>query len=163
MDKISESRIRNLHPAIRTDVSNIFLEAYGKNIQLRLTQGFRSWEEQEKLYELGRTLPGEIVTNAEAGMSWHNYGLAFDFCLLQPMLTGMKRIIWDRNIDLNGDGKKDWMQVVEIAKRFGFSWGGDWESFKDYPHLQKTFGLTIKQALEKYIRHDFDKEGYIIL
>ncbi|MDH6369767.1 hypothetical protein D3C76_1358970 [compost metagenome] len=24
----------------------------------------------------------------------------------------------------------------------GFEWGGDWTSFKDYPHFQLTFGLS---------------------
>lgn len=160
MDQVSENRIKKLHPAIRADVYNIFLEANEKNIPIRLTQGLRSWEEQEKLYDQGRTLPGEIVTNAEAGMSWHNYGLAFDFCLLDK---DTKKIIWDREKDINQDGKADWMQIVEIAKKYDFQWGGDWESFKDYPHLQKTFGLTLKQAIVKYMRRELDTSGYIKL
>lgn len=160
MDQVSENRIKKLHPAIRADVYNIFLEANEKNIPVRLTQGFRSWDEQEKLYDQGRTLPGEIVTNAEAGMSWHNYGLAFDFCLLDK---DTKKIIWDREKDINQDGKADWMQIVEIAKKYDFQWGGDWESFKDYPHLQKIFGLTLKQAIVKYVRREFDDAGYIKL
>jgi peptidoglycan LD-endopeptidase CwlK len=32
---------------------------------------------------------------------------------------------------------------VEMAKALGFEWGGDWAQFKDYPHLQMNFGLTL--------------------
>lgn len=33
------------------------------------------------------------------------------------------------------------------AKALGFEWGGDWSSFKDYPHFQMSFGLTIGELL----------------
>ncbi|MNY82762.1 Peptidoglycan L-alanyl-D-glutamate endopeptidase CwlK precursor [compost metagenome] len=47
--------------------------------------------------------------------------------------------------DGNGNGESDWMEVVSIAKGLGFTWGGDWENFPDYPHLQMDFGYTIRQ------------------
>ena len=37
------------------------------------------------------------------------------------------------------------MEVVAIAKNLGFDWGGDWSGFKDYPHLQMTFGLSLRE------------------
>ncbi|MNL11769.1 Peptidoglycan L-alanyl-D-glutamate endopeptidase CwlK precursor [compost metagenome] len=40
---------------------------------------------------------------------------------------------------------KNWMTVVEEAKKLGFTWGGDWVKFKDNPHLEMTFGLTTSQ------------------
>lgn len=51
------------------------------------------------------------------------------------------------NIDRDGDGDKvaDWSEVVQEAKALGFEWGGDFDSFKDYPHFQMTFGLTTLQ------------------
>ncbi|GAA0449393.1 MAG: M15 family metallopeptidase [Bacillota bacterium] len=38
-----------------------------------------------------------------------------------------------------------WKRVAAIGKSLGFEWGGDWSSFKDYPHLQMTGGLTLSQ------------------
>ncbi|WP_412177973.1 M15 family metallopeptidase [Paenibacillus terrae] len=32
--------------------------------------------------------------------------------------------------------------MVAAAKRIGWDWGGDWRSFKDYPHFEMTFGLS---------------------
>jgi peptidoglycan L-alanyl-D-glutamate endopeptidase CwlK len=47
--------------------------------------------------------------------------------------------------DDNGNGEADWTEAVEIAKELGFSWGGDWPGFKDYPHLEMTFGLSLEE------------------
>lgn len=77
---------------------------------------------------------GSIVSNAKPGTSVHNYGLAIDYFLVSD----------DGNISLWTVNDK-WRRVAAIAKSMGFEWGGDWTSFKDYPHLQYTKGLTISQ------------------
>jgi peptidoglycan L-alanyl-D-glutamate endopeptidase CwlK len=79
------------------------------------------------------------VTNAQGGESYHNYGLAIDFALRTPEGD----VVWDMERDDNGNGQADWMEVVELAKELGFTWGGDWANFPDYPHLQMDFGLSI--------------------
>ena len=95
--------------------------------------------EQDRLYEKGRTAGGNIVTYAKGGESYHNFGLAVDFALK----TAEGDVIWDMKYDRNGNSRADWMEVVNIAKELGFEWGGDWPQFKDYPHLQMDFGLSI--------------------
>ncbi|WP_412758846.1 M15 family metallopeptidase [Niallia taxi] len=115
--------------------------AADKGINIVITADFRSSEEQDKLYAQGRTASGDVVTNAKGGESYHNYGLAIDFALMN--LNG--EVIWDMDYDGNGNAKSDWSEVVEIAKSLGFEWGGDWRSFKDYPHFQMDFGLSIKE------------------
>lgn len=75
----------------------------------------------------------------QKGESYHNFGLAIDFALMS--VDG--QVIWDMKYDGNGNSRADWMEVVEIAKDLGFEWGGDWTQFKDYPHLQMNFGLSI--------------------
>ena len=161
MDKISLQRIQTLHPLIREDTLRTLEEAFKLGIIVRITQAFRTWAEQDDLYNLGRIdSVAKIVTNARGGQSWHNYGLAWDFCLLTP---DGKSIIWNRNLDINGDNKPDWMQVVDCAKEAAFEWGGDWTKFKDYPHFQKTFGMSIDEAKSLYMAKSFDDEGYIII
>jgi peptidoglycan L-alanyl-D-glutamate endopeptidase CwlK len=114
--------------------------AADKGINVVITADFRSSEEQDELYAQGRTTDGDIVTNAKGGESYHNYGLAIDFALMN--ING--EIVWDMEYDGNGNSKSDWSEVVEIAKSLGFDWGGDWVSFKDYPHFQMDFGLSIE-------------------
>jgi len=128
-----------LHPAVAEKKDQLISQAADRGINVVITQDFRSIEEQDTLYEKGRTAEGNIVTNAKGGESYHNFGLAIDFALMS--VNG--QVIWDMNYDGNGNSKADWMEVVEIAKGLGFEWGGDWKQFKDYPHLQMDFGLSI--------------------
>lgn len=130
-----------LHPKV-SDAKNLLItQAAEKDIEIVITDGHRTKEEQDALYERGRSIEGQVVTNVEGGSSYHNYGLAIDFAL--KLDDG--DVVWDMERDDNENGKSDWMEVVTIAKDLGFDWGGDWRNFKDYPHLQMDFGLTMRQ------------------
>lgn len=128
-----------LHPVVRERSSQLIQQAADSGIVIVITDDFRSAEDQDRLYEQGRTAAGNIVTNARGGESFHNFGLAIDFAIKTPS----ENIIWDRQYDGNQNGKPDWDEVVILAKALGFEWGGDWAQFKDYPHLQMNFGLTL--------------------
>lgn len=131
-----------LHPVLLAGASALIQRSYAKGIPIVITQGMRTIAEQNALYAQGRTKPGNIVTNARGGSSYHNYGLAIDFALLLP---DGKTVSWDTSRDGNNDKMADWQQVAQEAKKLGFAWGGDWTSFKDYSHLEMTFGLTTEQ------------------
>jgi peptidoglycan L-alanyl-D-glutamate endopeptidase CwlK len=84
-DKISIDRAKQLHPSVRNEVISLITEVekgFPANIAVRIVQGLRTIEEQNVLYAQGRTKPGNIVTNAKSGSSYHNYGLAIDFAIL---------------------------------------------------------------------------------
>ena len=130
-----------LHPVVAAKMSELIRVTKKIGITILITDGFRSPLEQDVLYEKGRSGDGEIVTNVKGGDSYHNYGLAIDFALR----TSKGKVIWDLEYDGNHNGQSDWMEVVAIAKTLGFSWGGDWKSFKDYPHLQMDFGYSINE------------------
>ncbi|EGG36397.1 MULTISPECIES: M15 family metallopeptidase [Paenibacillus] len=132
--------ITQLHPYVLQQKNELVRLTKKKGITIVITDGYRSHEEQTRIYNQGRSTEGNIVTNAKAGESLHNYGLAIDFAL--RLKDGS--VIWDMEYDGNGNGKADWMEVVEIAKDLGFQWGGDWANFPDYPHLQIDFGLSIR-------------------
>jgi peptidoglycan L-alanyl-D-glutamate endopeptidase CwlK len=153
-DLISIERLSKLHPSIRSDAVRAYREAVRltpQNVHPVVVQTLRTFEEQDLLYQKGRTRPGPIVTNAKAGSSYHNYGLALDFCL-----DVKGKLIWTVN--------KDWMTVVECFKELGFSWGGDWTGgFKDYPHLEKHFGFHWRDLLALHNEKKVDEGGYIVL
>lgn len=130
----------SLHPVVEERTNQLIQKIAAKGITIIITDGFRSAEDQDRLYEKGRSLQGSIVTNARGGESYHNFGLAVDFAIKLP--SG--EVIWDRQFDGNGNSVADWTEVVTIAKQLGFDWGGDWVNFKDYPHLQMDFGLAIE-------------------
>ncbi|WP_251551074.1 M15 family metallopeptidase [Neobacillus muris] len=128
-----------LNPIVKERSQQLLQQAADKGIVVVITDGFRSAKEQDRLYKQGRTTDGNIVTHAKGGESYHNYGLAIDFALQTPSGD----VIWDMEYDGNQNGKADWKEVVTMAKALGFKWGGDWAKFKDYPHLEMDFGLTI--------------------
>ena len=69
MDKVTLQRIEKLHPLVREEVKQIIKdcdEALAGKAKVRVTQGLRSFEEQEKLYAIGRITLGKKVTNANA-------------------------------------------------------------------------------------------------
>ncbi|WP_339241479.1 M15 family metallopeptidase [Paenibacillus sp. FSL F4-0243] len=138
----SSTRLLGLHPVIMAAATVLIERCYARGVPILITQGLRTIAEQDALYAQGRTKPGSIVTNAKGGYSYHNYGLAVDFALLLPNGSSVS---WDMNRDYNGNNIKDWIEVVEEAKRLGFEWGGDWTTFKEYPHFQMVFGLTLTQ------------------
>lgn len=153
MDNVTEQRIKLLHPKIREIVTNAIIEANNKltaHSQIRITQGLRTIEEQNALYAQGRTKPGNKVTNAKGGSSFHNYGLAIDFVLL----IDNKEVSWSVTKDYDQDGSPDWMEVVNVFKSYGFVWGGDFKSIKDNPHFEMTFGYSWQQLLKKYNSND---------
>ena len=130
-----------LHPVVEERKNILIKEASLININVIITEEFRSFEAQNQLYEQGRTTGGNIVTNARGGESYHNYGLAIDYALKNDA----NEVIWNVQYDGNDNGKSDWFEVADIAKELGFDWGGDFRNFKDYPHLQMTFDLNLRQ------------------
>lgn len=97
------------------------LEALG--IKPLVTQGFRSIKEQNDLYAQGRTKAGKIVTNARGGKSNHNFGNAVDFAFVDD--SGA--VVWDMKL---------FRQLGALTSKHGLKWGGNWKSFKDYPHVE---------------------------
>lgn len=153
MDKVSFDRLATLHPKFRPIAEAAYkeaCEALTGRATLRIAFGTRTWDQQRALYAQGRTKPGKVVTNAPAGKSVHNYGLAVDIVLI---IDG-KTASWDTLKDFDGDKVADWMEVVRIFKKHGMEWGGDWKSFKDMPHFQMTFGLTVSEMERRHIGAD---------
>ncbi len=180
IDPLSLPRIAQLHPKISSEVTPCMETLVAKGISIRVTQGLRSFSEQDAIYAKGRTTLSDIscvhvngprkpgtcpehplgatVTNAKAGESYHNYGLALDFALLHKDGS----VSWKMNEDSNHNNTADWMEVIVAFGKAGFNSGLYWKH-PDTPHLEKTFGLSIQQCLDKYHNHQFGLAGYILI
>lgn len=150
-DGASETRIDTLHPAIRSKTREFINLAEKNGLKLRVTSAFRSYAEQTALYNQGRFgNAGSIVTNAQAGYSYHNFGLAFD---VVPIVN--RQAVWDN--------ESYWTKAAQYGKATGFDWGGDWTSFQDKPHFQMVFGLTTAQLRAIKSGGDLLADGYVDL
>ncbi|WP_425203576.1 peptidoglycan-binding protein [Priestia megaterium] len=128
----SEKQLEGVHATVAGKAIELVKKAYDKGIAIAVTQGYRSIEYQNGLYAQGRTKPGKKVTNAKGGSSYHNFGLAFDFCVFDDN----KQPCWDG---------KEYDIVGQMGKDLGLEWGGNFKSIKDKPHFQITFGFTLAQ------------------
>lgn len=108
------------------------LQSYG--IEVEICSGVRTMTEQAQLYALGRTRRGRKVTNAKPGDSYHNYGLAVDLCLKEPVKEKGRLTKYP-------DKHPIWGYIGEAARVFGLSWGGEWKKLKDRPHIEVPIAL----------------------
>jgi len=144
MDAITQSRIALLHPKLRDEATALINQANAvltSHSHVRVVQGLRTFAEQDALF-----LQRPRVTKAKGGQSLHNYGVAIDFCLI----IDDKDVSWDLKKDYDGDHVPDWSEVVKVFTNAGWEWGGTWTSIIDNPHLQKVYGHTWEDLLQKW-------------
>jgi len=112
------------------------------NRELIIIFGFRSLEEQTKLYEQGRSAPGKIVTRAQAGQSPHNFNCAVD-CWV--MSEDGKSIDWN-NIEFKNIARSHAALVSDKIV-----WGGNFQSLSDFPHWELKSWRMVRAKVEKII------------
>ena len=127
-----------LRPDVAANCRKWIERCKAAGLNVLVTQTVRDYEYQASLYAQGRTKPGNIVTNAKTP-TFHalGAGLAFDFCK-----------------NKKGEEYSDaafFRKAAAIAKEMGFSWGGDWTSIVDPPHIQwdnhgKWTGAMIREG-----------------
>ena len=128
---INSRDIKDLHPFVAAKAVAFVASCRSVGIDILITSTLRDMESQAALYAQGRTAPGKVVTNAKAGQSFHNYGMAFDFV---PIVNG--KAAWDDT--------KLFERCGRIAESVGLEWAGRWKSFKELAHCQAP-GLKLAE------------------
>lgn len=111
--------INLLTPETRSVYNEFSRRAKEAGISFILTCGYRTQEEQDELYVKGRTTSGKKVTWTRR--SKHTKRIAFDIAVFK-----YGRISWE---------PRDYLELGEIAKSLGLTWGGDWK-VRDYCHFE---------------------------
>jgi peptidoglycan L-alanyl-D-glutamate endopeptidase CwlK len=125
--------LSSLHPRVAALAKKFLVLTHENHLNVRIYTAFRSWDEEDRLYAQGRWAPGQIVTNARGGDSYHNWGLAFDAA---PYEHGV----------MTSDIAK-FKRMGALGEQVGLQWGGTFRSLVDYPHFQYTFGLNTWDLL----------------
>lgn len=134
MDPRTEAAIASLLPSVQARfrtfyaTANAAMKSHGLSVQF--VSGTRSYAEQTALYAQGRTKPGRIVTNAKAGFSNHNFGVAVDVAVFKgkAWLPESPAYAW----------------LGPIGEAAGLKWGGRW-TVPDRPHYEYPTGLTLAE------------------
>lgn len=123
VDPRSEGVINTLLPEVRPYARELLFKAAAAGIRIKIISGLRTYEEQNRLYAKGRTIPNtSIVTNARGGESNHNFGIAFDVGVFEGN-------------QYMGDSPK-YKAVGVLGMELGLEWGGNWKTIVDQPHFQ---------------------------
>lgn len=76
------------------------------------------------------TLKSKHIINLDDADPTNNLAKAFDIVILKD-----GKAIWDVKADTNSDNKADYIQLGEIGKSLGLTWGGSFSS-PDNPHYE---------------------------
>jgi peptidoglycan L-alanyl-D-glutamate endopeptidase CwlK len=106
---MASTKLTDLHPNLVPLAEKFLFECRDHGLNIKVTCTYRSPKEQDKLYSQGRTIPGNIVTNAQGGDSEHNFEIdgtpaskAFD---IVPIVN--EKAIWDTN-------SPEWKEIGQI-------------------------------------------------
>jgi peptidoglycan L-alanyl-D-glutamate endopeptidase CwlK len=125
LDDRSERNLATLHPDLHQRAATFVAAAKNlaaqRSLDVRIISALRSYAEQETIYAQGRTTLGKIVTNARAGYSNHNFGLAFDVGVFKGKAYLDDHAFYD--------------ELGPLGESLGLEWGGRWK-FVDKPHYQ---------------------------
>ena len=124
IDRQNAEKLSKVKPELAEKCRQIIELAKAEKYTLLVTNGFRSVEEQNKLYAIGRRgIKGEKkVTNAKGGQSNHNFKEAVDFAFI---ING--EISWDEKLYQN---------IGRWAKIVGLKWGRNFKAITDKPHVE---------------------------
>lgn len=126
------SKLDGIHPILKERVEKLIALANAEGFDLVVTQGLRTFAEQDRLFNQwrdGKDNDGdkrvdesdEKVTRAAGGQSNHNYGLAVDLAF---RVNG--KISWETAL---------YTKIGAWAKQVNLAWGGNWKH-KDLPHVE---------------------------
>lgn len=125
--------VNELHYLAKNQFANLIFEIQNKTgYAVKITSGYRTFGQQQAQYEADNR-------NAEPGLSHHNYGLAIDINLIK----GSKVIT-------KSSTKDEWIKTgaVDIAKKLGFTWGGDFSTYYDPVHFDLQSVYPINKLYE---------------
>lgn len=156
---LSQKNLVGIHPHLKSIAEKIIANLSDQGVYFGVHMGLRSWDTQDALYSQGR-LPLHVVnskrvavglgaiseeanrrpvTKAPAGSSWHNFGLACD--LVEDGDPNKAGIQW------SWASTKNYLKIGAESKKYPeIGYGGFWKSFKDYPHIELTCGMSLSTA-----------------
>ena len=137
--------IEATQPEFRNLLQQLIESIESQGLPLVLNETFRNQIRQNSLYNQGRQqrpdgtfeVVGSTVTNTLN--SNHGKGTAADF-----RLDSNKEHPYWKNLNYIPKGPYDtsttamvvWQELGRLAVSVGLKWGGNWESFKDIPHVE---------------------------
>lgn len=130
------AKMAGCHPDLIAKLGKVLTAMAALGFPMMVTDGVRTFAQQQALYAQGRSAIGGVVTNADGvpkeqgghGVSNHQlkldgFGHAADCAFLVDGVPS-----WDTRLP--------WKAYGAAAVAVGLTWGGDWQSLRDLPHVE---------------------------
>lgn len=112
-----------LSEPFRGRIRGLLAEAMERRVYFVVTETVRTYERQQFLFNEGKS---------KTMRSNHLIGRAVDVAPVVLYSDGrVQEVTWDKT-------HPAWKVLGELAVRWNVNWGGRWERFPDYPHLEDT-------------------------
>jgi hypothetical protein len=135
-----------VNAAVAGEVAEIFRELHARKFPIERMQTVEAYGgNDDRSMEANNTSAFNCrdITGQVGKFSNHSWGRAIDLNpLTNPYVKGAKvlpeagRAYLDRSNDYKG-GIASGGNVVELFKKRGWAWGGDWKDRQDYQHFEK--------------------------
>ena len=127
-------KVEDLTPEMQVKFKEFAAKMAEVGLPFILTSTYRSQEEQNALYEIGRSKPGRKVTWTLH--SRHTQRDAFDIAVIKE-----GKPTWDTKVSVNENDIPDYFEAGKIGQEVGLIWGGTFKNSKgdplpDFPHFQ---------------------------
>lgn len=111
-----------LQEPFRSKVRGVLSDAMERRVYFVVTETVRSYERQKELFEAGKS---------RTMHSNHLIGKAVDVAPVVAFSGGtVSELTWDHQ-------HPAWRALGLLATKWNVTWGGNWESFPDLPHLEE--------------------------
>jgi peptidoglycan LD-endopeptidase CwlK len=139
VDIENEDKFKDLHPVFKYNLYRFLKTLNQKGVRIIATSGYRSFEEQNELYQSG-------ATNTQAGYSMHNYGLGADLNLVTPSGTQLKM----------SSNRNSWLDTIQGYENYHLRWGGNF-------NLQDNVHFDFKNKFEdiEYLKMLYDNNELV--
>jgi peptidoglycan L-alanyl-D-glutamate endopeptidase CwlK len=129
LSKKSIAKLYTCHPDIVKVIEAAIVDS---PYDFSVTHGYRSPEDQAKLYAKGRTEPGDIVTYLDGNKKKSKHNLVPSMaCDIAIFIKG--KLTWEEPYYRT---VANHIKIVAKKMNIAIKWGGDWEKFKDNPHFE---------------------------
>jgi peptidoglycan LD-endopeptidase CwlK len=113
-----------LAPKFRAKLALVLAEMQSEGYVPMVYETCRTNSRQRFLYGFGRDYDdgrGQVTRSINNEHTWHGFGLAADVICSEDG--------WDAPQDF-------WNSLDRACTKYGLSWGGDWPTMRDLPHVQ---------------------------
>lgn len=162
-DKIGEMIV---HKSISREVREIFAELYANDYrirQMKLSSYFGGDDDASMKADNTSAFNCRLMTN---GSKWskHSYGKAIDINPLENPYISKSGKVYPASAKKYANNRANSKNraiivgndtIVRLFKSYGWKWGGDWKSIKDYQHFEKSkYIIRTKNKKPQIYNHD---------